>query len=111
MSNNIGEDMMDEREIAKSGILSDTTDQSGVRIIEYAPFGVCSKHIHIEIGPDGKIKRVEYVRGCSGNTQGVAALVQGMSVDEVIARLRGISCNGGPTSCPDQLARALEASF
>lgn len=102
---------MENFQIPENGIISDSTDSDGIRTIEYIPAGVCSRHIHIEIGPDDVIKKVEYTRGCSGNTQGIASLVQGMSVKEVISRLRGISCNGGPTSCPDQLARALEAAY
>ena len=54
------------------------------------------------------ITHVEFVGGCSGNTQGVARLIQGMDVDEAIRRLDGIHCGPRPTSCPDQLARALK---
>jgi uncharacterized protein (TIGR03905 family) len=57
---------------------------------------------------DEKVTDVEFVMGCHGNTQGVAALVEGMEIHEVINRLKGIDCNGRGTSCPDQLARALE---
>ena len=68
---------------------------------------VCSRQIDIET--DGEvIRQVRYTGGCSGNTQGVAALVAGMKIDEAIARLEGIDCNGRGTSCPDQLARALK---
>ena len=68
---------------------------------------VCSRQIDIET--DGEvIRQVRYSGGCSGNTQGVAALVAGMKIDEAIARLEGIDCNGRGTSCPDQLARALK---
>ena len=68
---------------------------------------VCSRQIDIET--DGEvIRHVRYTGGCSGNTQGVAALVAGMKIDEAIARLEGIDCNGRGTSCPDQLARALK---
>ena len=67
---------------------------------------VCSRQIDIET--DGEvIRQVRYTGGCSGNTQGVAALVAGMKIDEAIARLEGIDCNSRGTSCPDQLARAL----
>ena len=69
--------------------------------------GTCSQAILTEIEGD-TIVRVQFVGGCSGNTQGVAALVIGMSVEEAIKRLRGIHCGPRPTSCPDQLARALE---
>ena len=67
---------------------------------------VCSRQIDIET--DGEvIRQVRYTGGCSGNTQGVAALVAGMKIHEAIARLEGLDCNGRGTSCPDQLARAL----
>ncbi len=72
----------------------------------YQTSGVCSRSIHIEI-EDGIIQSVEYVGGCHGNTQGVAALVRGMRVEDAIARLSGIDCRGRGTSCPDQLSRAL----
>ena len=73
----------------------------------YVPRGVCSKKIDIQI-EDGIIKSVKYTGGCAGNTQGVAALIAGMSVDEAIERLSGIRCGFKPTSCPDQLANALK---
>ncbi len=74
--------------------------------ISYTPKGVCSRQIDIEIEGD-IIKEVKYTGGCSGNTQGVAALVAGMNVDEAITRLSGIRCGFKSTSCPDQLALAL----
>lgn len=73
----------------------------------YHTKGVCSREIHIEL--DGnKIKEVRFVGGCPGNTFGVAQLVKGMDIQEAIARLKGIRCGGKATSCPDQLAIALE---
>ena len=72
----------------------------------YQTKGVCSKKIDIEI-EDDIILRVTYHGGCSGNTQGVAALVSGMQVTEAIERLSGIRCGFKDTSCPDQLSRAL----
>ena len=75
--------------------------------ISYIPRGVCSRKIDIEI-EDGIIKSVKYTGGCAGNTQGVAALIAGMSIDEAIERLSGIHCGFKPTSCPDQLANALK---
>lgn len=75
----------------------------------YIPKGVCSRQIDIEL-EDGKVKSVEFVGGCSGNTQGVSALVRGMDVDEAIERLEGIDCRGRGTSCPDQLAKALKVA-
>ena len=74
---------------------------------EYKTKGTCSSRILFDI-EDGKLKNVEYIGGCSGNLQGIGRLVEGMPVDEVISRLRGIRCGYKPTSCPDQLARALE---
>lgn len=69
--------------------------------------GTCSRQIDIDL--DGEtIRDVQFTGGCHGNTQGIAALVRGMRIDEVIARLDGIDCHGKGTSCPDQLARALK---
>lgn len=73
----------------------------------YKTVGVCSKQIHIEV-EDNIIKEVAFLGGCSGNTQGVAALVKGMTVEEAVKRLKGIRCGARSTSCPDQLAKALE---
>lgn len=73
----------------------------------YKTFGTCSRAIDIDI-EDNIVKEVRFNGGCNGNTQGVAKLVQGRPVDEVISLLKGINCNGKGTSCPDQLARALE---
>ena len=72
----------------------------------YKTKGTCSREINITVDGD-RIVSVSYVGGCNGNTQGVAALVAGMSIDEAINRLYGIKCGPRPTSCPDQLARAL----
>ena len=72
----------------------------------YKTHGTCSRQINFDV-VDGKLTNVNFVGGCNGNLQGIGALVEGMSVDEAIARLKGISCNGRPTSCPDQLATAL----
>ncbi len=73
----------------------------------YKTSGTCSKEIRFDV-EDGIVKNVTFVFGCPGNTQGVAALVEGMKIDDVIARLKGINCGGKGTSCPDQLAIALE---
>ncbi len=75
--------------------------------MNYKTSGVCSREIHFEV-EDGRVKNVQFVGGCSGNTQGVAKLVEGMLVEEVISRLEGIRCGFKATSCPDQLARALK---
>lgn len=73
----------------------------------YTPSGVCSVKIDFEV-EDNIVKNVQFTRGCNGNTQGIAKLAEGMDIDEVIKRLKGTDCNGRGTSCPDQLARALE---
>ena len=75
--------------------------------ITYQTRGVCSRQIDMDI-ENGVIVNAKFTGGCSGNTQGVAALVIGMTVEEAIKRLRGIKCGFKPTSCPDQLAVALE---
>ena len=71
--------------------------------------GVCSVQIDFEV-EDGVVRKVHFTRGCNGNTQGISALVEGMNIDDVISRLKGTNCNGRGTSCPDQLAIALEQS-
>lgn len=75
--------------------------------IEYKTSGTCSRMVVVEV-EDGIVTECTFVGGCSGNTQGVAALVKGMSVDEAIKRIKGIKCGSRSTSCPDQLAHALE---
>ena len=76
----------------------------------YKTQGTCSQAIQLELDGD-VIKSVEFVGGCSGNTQGVASLVRGMKAEEAIARLEGIRCGFKPTSCPDQLAKALKLAL
>lgn len=73
----------------------------------YKTKGVCARQINFEL-EDGIVKNVQFIGGCNGNTQGVAALVKGRSVQEVIDILEGIDCGGRGTSCPDQLAKALK---
>lgn len=75
--------------------------------IVYSPKGVCSRRIEIEVD-DGVIVSCKFMGGCSGNTQGICALVKGMKIDDAISRLEGIRCGFRPTSCPDQLAAALK---
>lgn len=74
--------------------------------IKYKPTGVCSRSIDITVD-DGMITDCVFTGGCSGNTQGLSALIKGMAVDEAISRLSGIKCGFRSTSCPDQLAKAL----
>lgn len=75
--------------------------------LQYMTQGTCSKQIDIEL-KDGVIDSVKFTGGCHGNLQGVSALVKGMTPQEAISRLKGIRCGMKPTSCPDQLAQALE---
>ena len=77
-------------------------------IYTYRPQGVCSQRMEVEV-EDGRILRVEVLGGCSGNLQGISRLLVGMDVDEAIRRMEGIRCGYKPTSCPDQLAKALKA--
>ena len=73
----------------------------------YTPRGVCSRKMDIEV--DGEIiKSVRILGGCAGNTKGISILVEGMNINEAIRKLKGIDCGEKGTSCPDQLARALE---
>ena len=75
--------------------------------MKYKTQGVCSSSIDIEM--DGNIvESVKFTGGCNGNLQGISALVKGMSAEEAISRLKGIRCGFKNTSCPDQLAKALE---
>lgn len=70
--------------------------------------GTCSQAINIEVSENGIVESVEFIGGCHGNTQGISALVKGVPASEVVARLKGIRCKSKSTSCPDQLALALE---
>lgn len=76
----------------------------------YRTHGTCSREIGFDI-EDGVVKNVRFVGGCNGNTQGIAALAEGMPADELIKRLKGIDCNRRGTSCPDQLATAIEQAL
>ncbi len=76
-------------------------------VIEYRPRGVCSRAFTIQV-EDGVIQDVKVLGGCSGNLQGISALLKGMPVDEAIRRMEGIRCGSKATSCPDQLAQALK---
>ena len=80
-------------------------------IYTYTPKGVCSRQITIDIDDNGIIKECSFYGGCSGNTQGVGALVKGMKAREAIERLEGIKCGPRPTSCPDQLSKALKQAI
>lgn len=72
----------------------------------YRPRGTCSRLMTVEV-EDGIVKHIEVVGGCDGNLQGISRLLVGMTAEEAIARMEGIRCGRKPTSCPDQLAKAL----
>lgn len=77
---------------------------------QYKPKGVCSRRIRFDL-EDGLLKNVEFEGGCSGNTQGISHLAEGMPAEEAIRRLSGIRCGFKPTSCPDQLAIAIRQAL
>ncbi|BAK98749.1 hypothetical protein OBV_15510 [Oscillibacter valericigenes Sjm18-20] len=76
--------------------------------VTFRPQGTCSQEMRVQLSEDNVIEKLEVLGGCSGNLQGIAALVQGMPAQEAIKKLKGIRCGFKPTSCPDQLARGLE---
>ena len=76
---------------------------------EYTTKGTCSRTIFFDI-EDGKLHNVQFIGGCNGNLKGIGQLVEGMDVDDVIAKLEGTTCGMKKTSCPDQLAQALKAA-
>ena len=79
-------------------------------VYTYRPKGVCSQMMKIEL-EDGVIKEVQVLGGCNGNLQGISALVRGMRAEDAIERMKGIRCGFKKTSCPDQLATALEEAL
>lgn len=80
-------------------------------ISEHINRGVCSRKTVVDLAPDGTINDIRIVGGCSGNTNGIAMLLKGMKAQDAIERMRGIDCNGRGTSCPDQVAKALEVAL
>lgn len=78
--------------------------------ITYRPKGVCSRLMRVEV-EDGIIRQVAVQGGCSGNLQGISRLLVGMPVQQAIERMEGVRCGGKPTSCPDQLAKALRQAL
>ncbi len=78
--------------------------------IQYTPKGVCSRAFEIEV-EEGVIQSVQVAGGCSGNLQGLSALLKGMKVEEAIKRMEGIRCGVKDTSCPDQMAQALKTAL
>lgn len=76
--------------------------------VTYQTHGTCSKYICISVDENGVVQDAQFIGGCDGNTKGVCSLIRGMKAQEVIARLKGITSGNKPTSCPDQLATALQ---
>ena len=79
-------------------------------MIKYKPKGVCAREFQIEV-EDGVVKSAAVVGGCHGNLQGISRLIEGMKVEDVIARVEGIRCGMKSTSCPDQIAQALKQAI
>ena len=77
----------------------------------FRPQGVCAREMQVDVNDQGVIENLEVIGGCSGNLQGISALVQGMPAEEAIRRLKGIRCGFKDTSCPDQFARNLEKAL
>ena len=80
-------------------------------IYTFRPRGVCSQEMRVEVDNQGIIRDMQVLGGCSGNLQGISALVKGMPAEEAIKRLKGIRCGFKDTSCPDQFARNLERAL
>lgn len=79
--------------------------------IDYATCGTCSRCIHLTLSDDNRVESVSFDGGCNGNLQGIGSLVRGMKATEVAERLKGIRCGNKATSCPDQLAHAIEKAL
>lgn len=77
---------------------------------EYKTKGTCSQYIHFDI-TEGKVYNVQFIGGCNGNLQGISKLVEGMDANEVIDRIKNIHCGSKATSCPDQLATAIQEAL
>lgn len=77
----------------------------------YIPHGVCSRQINIELDSNGIVTDCQFIGGCAGNTSGICSLIKGMDAQEAVRRMKGIDCRGRGTSCPDQLATALEEAL
>ncbi|MFI3266516.1 MAG: TIGR03905 family TSCPD domain-containing protein [Rikenellaceae bacterium] len=80
------------------------------KVIEYTPQGVCAKQIILEV-EDGKMCSAEVIGGCHGNLQGICALINGMSIEDITSKLEGIDCRGRGTSCPDQIVKAIKSNL
>ncbi|MBR4239784.1 MAG: TIGR03905 family TSCPD domain-containing protein [Prevotella sp.] len=79
-----------------------------VKHIQYETSGTCSRLIDVTADENNIIQQVFFLGGCNGNLQGISRLVCGQHIDDVISKIRGIKCGAKTTSCPDQLANALE---
>ncbi len=79
--------------------------------IEYTPRGICPYKITLEVDDEDRIQNVHFLGGCDGNLKGLCSLVKGMKIDQVKQRLEGIRCGDKPTSCPDQLCRAINELY
>ena len=77
----------------------------------YTTHGTCSRRIDFDIDDDNTVHNVHFTGGCNGNLQGISSLVRGMKATDAIERMRGIRCGYKPTSCPDQLAKALRQAL
>ena len=86
----------------------DIKTSNGIDIVQYQPKGVCAKMMQFRI-KDNIILDVEFVGGCNGNLSGIAVLVKGMDITDIVPKLSGLPCGSRPTSCPDQLTKGLEA--
>lgn len=82
-----------------------------MRQFSYSPKGVCSMQIRFELDEQDVVHNVQFLGGCPGNTLGIATLAEGKRAQDLIAQLKGIDCRGRGTSCPDQLAKALEQAL
>lgn len=79
-------------------------------IYTYKTRGTCASHIQLELDGD-VLKKVKFIKGCDGNSQGIARLAEGLTVEEIKQKLSGIKCEGKCTSCPDQLAKAVDEAY
>ncbi len=80
----------------------------GMKTIDFTPQGTCATKIKVVINDEDIVEDIEFTRGCDGNHKGIISLCRGMKADDVVTRLKGIKCGFRDTSCPDQLARAIE---
>ena len=82
-----------------------------MKTIEYKTHGTCSRVIMFDLDDDGRIHNLRFNGGCNGNLQGIGKLCEGQKAEEVMERVKGIKCGMKPTSCPDQLSKAIEEAL